>query len=71
MNTVWILLWISSSPYMSDGNARQIATEWVDRYSIRPSSASAVKWMNVIKNHGNGFGFRIYESKLWKKETIQ
>lgn len=69
MNTVWILLWMSSAPLVSNGE--QIAIQWEDRYSIRHSSAAAVEWMETLKKHGKGFNFSLYESKLVKEDLIE
>jgi len=67
MNAIWILLWISSSPVIHDGQIHAI--EWTDRYSIRGSSTAITEWKNVLKTNGKGFNFHIYKSELWKKDN--
>jgi len=66
MNTIWILLWISSAPIIYDGENH--GSTWTDRYDIRKSYGECVRRIKTLRDIGQGFGFKMYRSHRHKIE---
>lgn len=64
MHSIWIVLWISSSPIGVDGNGQPVGVIWEDHYSIRSSSTEAREWIQTLRRMGKGFNFLVYQSTL-------
>ena len=58
----FIILWVSTSPLIDERG--QYAIEWIDRQSLRQTFSEAEEWVDILKKHGKGFNFRIYEAYL-------
>ena len=69
MNSVWILLWVSTAPIF--GGNIQIGIERKDNYSIRESSTAIVEWMNALNSHGKGFQFEIFKAKPFTVQQMK
>ena len=59
----FIILWVSTAPLI-DWRGKQYAIEWMDRQSLRQTFSEAEEWVDILKKHGKGFNFRIYEAYL-------
>ena len=66
-NPVFIVVWVSTSPIIENGS--HIGDLMEDRISYRSTMWEAEEWIKILKNRAKGFGFKIYESYLIKKEA--
>lgn len=66
----FIILWVSTYPIF-DNQGNHVGDEWIDRQSIRSTLFGIEKWMQILKKHGKGFNFRIYEAYLYKEYFIK